>query len=127
MSCRGNRINPPTCNCPVGFADDGVSQNCTVLSCFYRCSTCSGPDLDDCSACRGANRKNLSEGCVCIDHYYDNSEHVSCYECNAKCASCHEGASVCTKCTGANRSTQVPNCECNDGFYDTGVANCSAC
>ncbi len=42
----GDRINPPFCDCPDGYYDDGISENCT--KCDITCSKC---NIEGCLEC----------------------------------------------------------------------------
>ncbi|KAM3133408.1 hypothetical protein pb186bvf_014412 [Paramecium bursaria] len=47
LTCSGNRINPPNCDCPNGYFDDFVSPNCRKY--FQDIQTQTGQQLIQCS------------------------------------------------------------------------------
>jgi proprotein convertase subtilisin/kexin type 5 len=70
----------PTCDCLIGFYDNGSA---VCQSCDYRCLSCL--DAQTCSTCDSLMNRfynNLTQMCDCMPVYYDSGLN------SMKCVSC---------------------------------------
>ncbi len=50
MTCRGDRSVINNCSCPLGFYDDGISENC--IKCSIECLACNNLGCTECAGNR---------------------------------------------------------------------------
>ncbi|KAL4438883.1 hypothetical protein ABPG74_016603 [Tetrahymena malaccensis] len=98
LKCKGNRINPPSCQCPEGFYDDPNNSNLNCLQCqshqYYDqisqkctechdlCLTCNGPTKQNCLRCQNNQILDAKHQCTCqqgSDIVSDPIKGSSCY------------------------------------------------
>ncbi|EAS00671.3 transmembrane protein, putative (macronuclear) [Tetrahymena thermophila SB210] len=98
LLCKGNRIQPPNCQCPDGYYDDPkndnvncskcqshqyydqISQQCT--NCHDLCLTCNGPTKQNCLSCQNNQILDENHQCTCQqgnDLVSDPIKGSSCY------------------------------------------------
>ncbi|EAR87302.2 transmembrane protein, putative (macronuclear) [Tetrahymena thermophila SB210] len=86
QQCKGDRKNPPYCQCDRFLFEDGVSTNCIKCPegqfldindnsnkgcqpCHYSCKRCTGPNKFDCTDCYSDEFVRTYDGrCACVDN-----------------------------------------------------------
>jgi hypothetical protein len=68
------------------YYDNGINASCA--KCHYSCSSCSGPNQNQCLSCGADTNRNLNNNlCVCNLGYFDNNTSI-CGQCDQQCAEC---------------------------------------
>ncbi len=108
--------------------------NLTDMVCYKcnsRCSKCTGPTNNECTACYASQNRTLSgTTCQCIIYNYYDSGVDNCSSCHYSCLSCWAGTnSSCTACntTDYRYNDTFSSCPCNPGYYDNGGRTCVKC
>ncbi|KAL4438882.1 hypothetical protein ABPG74_016602 [Tetrahymena malaccensis] len=80
-TCKGNRINPPSCICQEGFYEDPSTnqgdclqcpsgqffdvQKNQCMNCYSNCSKCNGPLINNCLSCQKGLELQNDKQCMC--------------------------------------------------------------
>jgi proprotein convertase subtilisin/kexin type 5 len=125
-ACQNGRSPTPTCDCPDGTYDDGVSSDCG--ECSFRCETCE-TTADYCKICK-SNRIEEPE-CICAEGFYEIANESECMACHRKCKKCVEypdcGDYPDGECASDRVQGSEPLCPCPLGEYENSQHTCSVC
>ncbi|KAL4498340.1 hypothetical protein ABPG72_013146 [Tetrahymena utriculariae] len=100
IRCKGDRVNPPICDCPQNYFEDPNIQNQELCSkcesnfyydkvlqkciqCNSFCKTCFGPKQDNCLSCFPTLQLNLQGLCTCREGnspVIDKNNNFQCYK-----------------------------------------------
>ncbi|KAJ0067867.1 hypothetical protein NL108_011448, partial [Boleophthalmus pectinirostris] len=86
-------------DCPVGFFVDTGGQEC--VKCHSECSSCDGPDSDDCIVCAHPKAVRYRGQCLgqCPSNTYYDQATNECRECDVTCLTCSDHLpSSCISC-----------------------------
>ena len=115
--------------CPSGkYLAGAVSGALDCQLCHNSCSTCKGPGVIDCIACK-AGMTMLNAVCVCPDGMFNSGG--ACSQCDITCQKCHGPTQLdCDACkpnasfqTATLATAQYKSCSCNTNYHLTGVAS----
>ncbi|CAK55637.1 unnamed protein product (macronuclear) [Paramecium tetraurelia] len=105
--------NGGTCQCLIGYYDDGSSGNCK--KCSVQCVTCQNYSTF-CTSCPTTRHLNGNQ-CDCDQSYYESGQE-KCYQCDKSCLNCITNSTTCTECDQSqlrilNKITC--KCQCQNG------------
>lgn len=80
------------------------SNKCQL--CHNECSTCTGPDANNCKSCPVSKVLLSTKSCAdkCPDKFFEDLSHV-CQDCYSRCKTCSGSAE--TECLTCNEATHV--------------------
>ncbi|KAL4470956.1 hypothetical protein ABPG72_013543 [Tetrahymena utriculariae] len=110
--CRGDRINPPQCQCPIYKFDDDSEEKCQ--DCHITCKTCSGSSSTNCLTCLSDRIFNQSiKSCTCKQGLYHVFKDRECGKCSQECFTCENSKFFCTSCKFTEDFLFNGNCYCD--------------
>ncbi|EAR95046.2 TNFR/NGFR cysteine-rich region family protein (macronuclear) [Tetrahymena thermophila SB210] len=120
--------------CPIGtYSNISVTLGNICSACHSSCTSCSGPNSNNCLSCSGTlyfDSSNNTCTSICPDGTYQDSS-SNCSQCNSTCATCEGSASFCKSCSGTlflDESTNSCNPTCPQGTYQNAIGNiCTVC
>ncbi|KAL4434899.1 hypothetical protein ABPG74_021238 [Tetrahymena malaccensis] len=113
--------------CPFNTFQQVVNYQGVCTNCDISCSSCNGPNPNQCTSCPFPSRVISNGMCLCAQGYYQGgTPQQLCQQCSYKCETCLNSADNCQSCT-ANR-VLATNCGCPSGYWDQGVFEiCPSC
>ncbi|KAL4452947.1 hypothetical protein ABPG74_002512 [Tetrahymena malaccensis] len=110
--CRGDRINPPQCQCPIFKYDNNNEEKCQ--DCDITCQTCSGSSSTNCLTCMSDRIFNQEyKTCVCKEGLYHVFQDRKCGQCSQQCSTCVNSKFFCTSCKFSEDIPLNGNCYCD--------------
>uniref|UniRef100_A0AAV2MQD7 P/Homo B domain-containing protein n=1 Tax=Knipowitschia caucasica TaxID=637954 RepID=A0AAV2MQD7_KNICA len=119
-------------DCPSGFFVDSQDHEC--LKCHRECSSCDGPDSDDCIVCSNPSAVRFRGECLgqCPHTtYYDRATN-ECRDCDMTCLTCSDHLpSSCASCAKGRVLDATGHCvwynRCAASWYLDSKGDCQKC
>ncbi|KAM3140819.1 hypothetical protein pb186bvf_007046 [Paramecium bursaria] len=137
ITCDSNnnrQINGTKCQCMAGFSSSvNTDPYCFYSSCDYTCTTCSGPNNNNCLSCVSTRGLSVNQ-CPCLPNYAEYQQSQDCYlilssGCHYSCATCINNlVNGCITCPNqAFRQYQGASytCSCQTYYVDQGGSVCA--
>ncbi|XP_077377227.1 proprotein convertase subtilisin/kexin type 5b isoform X4 [Festucalex cinctus] len=119
-------------DCPAGFFPSEQQREC--VRCHADCSSCDGPDHDDCKMCRNPKARRYNGECLpqCPSNAYYEKADGECRDCDHSCLTCSgNGPSSCLSCGSERRLDASGHCvwysRCSPHTYMDDGGQCRPC
>ncbi|KAM4616792.1 proprotein convertase subtilisin/kexin type 5-like [Polymixia lowei] len=119
-------------DCPAGYFASEGQQEC--VSCHADCTSCDGPDSDDCSVCRNPKAVRYNGECLpeCPSNTYHDKATSECRDCDRSCLTCSgPEPSSCLTCSSNMRRDGSGHCawysRCSLSSYMGEDGECQLC
>ncbi|CAK90284.1 unnamed protein product (macronuclear) [Paramecium tetraurelia] len=113
ISFRVYNNNSGSCQCKIGYYDDGYSVTCK--KCKIQCFACQNQEYT-CTSCPLTRHLNGNQ-CDCDKGYYDTGQE-KCTVCDSSCINCIHNSITCTECDSTQSKildSQTHKCVCETG------------
>ncbi|EAR88128.2 zinc finger lsd1 subclass family protein (macronuclear) [Tetrahymena thermophila SB210] len=120
--------------CPSGTYANTATNNNQCLPCNSNCSTCNGPNSNNCTSCPlSFYLQSSTSTCVssCNSNQYADNSLSKCINCNLTCTTCSGSSNNCQSCSGflflsTSGNTCTINCLSSE-FKNTANNKCEPC